>query len=155
MTSTRCVIGVGSSHGDDQIGWLIADALDAQLSKQVTVRKASSPSDLLNWIGEVEWLGICDACRGAGAAGDWYCWTWPDHQIDQRTFRGTHDMTLSAALSLAATLGQVPQTIKIWGIEIGNCQPGDSVSAVIRSRIPQIVDSILQEIDRDGGIDHA
>lgn len=153
--STRCVIGVGSPHGDDQAGWLIADALDAQQIEGVTIRKAASPSDILNWSGEVEWLGICDACRGVGAIGDWHCWTWPDRQISQHHFSGTHGMSLSAALSLAATLGQVPQMIKIWGIEIGNCLPGEPVSIAIRDRVPQIVDSILREVRRDGGIHHA
>lgn len=155
MASTRCVIGVGSPHGDDQAGWLIAEALDARQVPEVTVRKTASPSDLLNWLSDFEWLGICDACRGAGAVGDWFCWTWPDRLIDQPTFSGTHDMDLNAALQLAATLGQVPPTVKIWGIEIGNCQPGEPVSVAIRQQVPQIVDSILREISRHSGIDHA
>lgn len=155
MASTMCVVGLGSPQGDDQIGWLIADALDAQGIIDVFVRKAASPADLLNWIGEVEWLGICDACRGAGTVGDWFCWSWPGLAIDQHTFAGTHDVSLRAVLNLAATLGQAPPVIKIWGIEVGSCGPGEPVSMTLLSRIPQIVESIRHETNRHGGIDHA
>lgn len=155
MSMMPWVIGVGSPHGDDQIGWLIADALVERQSAHVTVRKAASPSEVLNWIDDVRWLGLCDGCRGAGAAGEWYCWTWPDLQIEQHHFGGTHGMTLAEVLKLAVTLGRAPATIKIWGIEIGDCQPGAATTEKIRECIPQIVDSILHEIGHISGNDYA
>ena len=43
------VVGVGSHHGDDQAGWLVADLLAASASEDVAVRKAKTPAEILDW----------------------------------------------------------------------------------------------------------
>ena len=151
----KCVIGVGSPHGDDQIGWLIADAVHVLAADRCSVHKVASPLEILNWIDDAEWLGICDACRGTGHIGDWNSWTWPDDRIVTQEFAGSHDVGLSATLNLAARLERLPTAIRIWGIEIGDCQPGDHVSRAAKAAISAVANAIVREIMLAGGDHHA
>ena len=146
MPPAKCFIGVGSPHGDDQIGWLIADQVQARLADGSVVYNVGSPLEILDHIDGVEWLGICDACRGNGAEGSWQCWTWPDEQIVKPEFAGSHGISLAAALDLAERLGRLPGTVMIWGIEIAACEPGSPVSSPISAAIPQVADAIIHEI---------
>ena len=79
------VAGLGSRHGDDQAGWLVAEqvlkkvsgALEAEeeqdqnlmqessrhLLQHVVVRRAMIPLDLLDWLEGVSILHVCDACE--------------------------------------------------------------------------------------------
>ncbi|MDB5339353.1 MAG: hydrogenase maturation protease, partial [Planctomycetaceae bacterium] len=146
MAPRRCVIGVGSPHGDDQIGWMIADAVLLLAADVCHVYKVASPLEILDRIDGTEWLGICDACRGAGSVGDWKSWAWPDQQIISQEFSGSHGIGLPATLDLATRLGRLPETTMIWGVEIGDCHPGDAVSASASAAIPVIANAILREL---------
>lgn len=146
MPLAQCVIGVGSPHGDDRIGWLVADEVRHRLGEHAVVCKVRSPLEILDWMNEVEWLGICDACRGDGPEGTWHCWNWPDNRILKQDFIGSHDFGLTAALDLAQRLRRLPPTVMIWGVEIGNCVPGDSVSISAKGAIPLVSDAIVREI---------
>lgn len=146
MDPRKCIIGVGSPHGDDQIGWMIADAVQLLAADECHVYKVRSPLEILERIDGTEWLGICDGCRGAGNVGDWNSWVWPDHQIISQDFAGSHGIGLPATLDLATRLGRLPDMIKIWGVEIGACYPGDAVSASANAAIPVVAEAILREL---------
>jgi hydrogenase maturation protease len=65
MSGATLIVGIGSPHGDDQIGWRIAEALMAEHRVGWIIRTARSPTDLLAWLDDkVERLVICDACDG-------------------------------------------------------------------------------------------
>lgn len=77
------VVGIGSSHGDDQAGWQVIRQLKEWLltdsnarpapgstsdvfehsGQQLELRQAQAPTDLLNWIDGQEILHIVDACE--------------------------------------------------------------------------------------------
>ena len=60
-------VGVGSSHGDDQVGWMVIQKLqEGSSGDSFDFRKAKSPADILDWIQDCERLVICDACHGLG-----------------------------------------------------------------------------------------
>lgn len=144
MIASKCIIGLGSPHGDDQIGWLIADEVRLRARGECVVHKICSPLEILDRIDGIEWLAICDACRGTGLPGDWHRWTWPDTQIVQQTFAGSHDIGLATALDLATRLKRLPQTVNVWGVEIERCVPGIDVSGKVRSAITHVVSSMIQ-----------
>jgi hydrogenase maturation protease len=137
-TSLTLVVGIGSAHGDDQIGWLVADEIRAILSDTpardpTEVHNAKSPLDLFNWLGEnadrkFYRLLICDACRGLGETGSTRRWLWPTGELQNVCFSGTHDFGLAAALQLAEQLGRLPSIVSIWGIQIDHVQPGSKLS---------------------------
>ncbi len=76
-------VGLGSPHGDDQIGWLIADRLAAErgLPGTVAVRKAAIPLDLLDWLEGVDCLHVCDALQGPTTFGEVQRWEWADASL--------------------------------------------------------------------------
>src|SRR5688572_26163325 len=53
MTVDTLVVGIGSDHGDDRVGWLVADALQTRAPADVSVRHAKTPLDLLDWLDEI------------------------------------------------------------------------------------------------------
>lgn len=110
------VVGVGSDHGDDRLGWLLADWLQDRALPGVCVRKARTPLQLLDWLTDISQLVVVDACRGSGQPGDIQRFTWPDVPALGGTFAGTHDVGLVEALRLAETLGSLPARVVVWGV---------------------------------------
>ena len=129
------LVGVGSPHGDDQIGWEVVKRIQGTHHKDITVHLARTPSDLLDWLECVERLVVCDACRGAGKVGSVHHWTWPTNQLETLRWSGTHDVSLPAVLALAEQLGKLPTSVIVWAIEVGTAQPGDVLSVNARSLI--------------------
>lgn len=150
MSPSRCVIGVGSPHGDDQVGWLIADRLAVRGYREFPIEKVATPLEILDRLENVAWLGICDACHGSGKAGTWNRWTWPNVELTQQRFAGSHDFSLTAVLNLAARLGKLPQTVVIWGVEVETCQPAEAISATALAAVEPVANSMIRDLNNAG-----
>ena len=77
------VAGLGSAHGDDQAGWLVADRVGAQFRthSEVVVRRAMIPLDVLDWLEGVSVLHICDACETTHRPEKLQRFTWNAGQL--------------------------------------------------------------------------
>jgi hydrogenase maturation protease len=167
MDGATLFVGVGSPHGDDRAGWLVADALSemtetcgftrpirlldpggtaVERKPSLAVRKTGVPAELLDWLDGVARLIVCDAFCGAGPAGAIHRWLWPDPRIAQCHSAGSHDFGLPAVLELAATLGRLPAAVVVWGIEAGRVRPGAEVSPEIQRALPDLVARIHGEL---------
>jgi hydrogenase maturation protease len=141
------VVGVGSAHGDDQFGWLVAKHLaSSSADGGAVVRSARSPAELLDWLEGFERLIVCDACQGLGSPGAIHSWSWPD--VPRRALRtaGTHDLGLAAVLELAQQLGLLPAETLLWCVEIETPRPGGAVSACIEAAAVRAAGMIRQAI---------
>lgn len=144
------IVGIGSQHGDDQAGWLIAERLSAGLDQpRMSVRTAASPVQLLDWLGGVDRLIVCDACRGLGRIGEVRRWVWPAKELIEASWSGTHDLSLSMTLQLAGSLGRLPRDVVIWSVEVAVERTIDGISSEITSVLPEIVDRITRELACD------
>ncbi len=143
---TTLFVGLGSSHGDDCAGWLAADLLGRRIGQHAVIRRAAAPIDLLDWLGGIDRLAICDACQGAGPAGSWHRWAWPIPGAVQLPPRGSHDWGLSAVMRLAANLGLLPHEVLVWGVEITAVHPGDKLSAQVSAAVGAVVEDILTRV---------
>jgi hydrogenase maturation protease len=137
------VVGIGSPHGDDQAGWLVAVKLAARQTA-ITVRRAQVPVDLLDWLDGVERLIVCDACEPAGQPGSIRHWIWPAELTPLRAV-SSHGLDIASVLSLAETLGKLPSQVHVWGIEAAHCEPGDEVSPVVMCAVERIATAIHEE----------
>ena len=98
------VVGLGSAHGDDQAGWLVAEQLLKKVSvlkkvsgtfeasegqveslmressrhlfQHVDVRRAMIPLDVLDWLEGVSILHLCDACETTDSHEKLMRFTW-------------------------------------------------------------------------------
>lgn len=111
------IIGLGSSHGDDQAGWLVIDRLLAMGADEGSVRKAAHPADILNWADANRSLTICDAGYPGGQPGRIGRWSWPHDPLERSRLCGTHDLPLADVLALGSQTGCCPERVEIWTIE--------------------------------------
>lgn len=144
MSAGTLVVGLGSAHGDDQIGWRVAEDL-AALS--IPVRIARSPSELLDWLGGVERLVVCDACQNLGAPGDVLRLPWPDARLAALRSSGSHDMGLAEVLALAEQLGHLPKAVIIWCAQGEKRLPGSSLSPTGCAAVGRLVNEICRELE--------
>jgi hydrogenase maturation protease len=149
MPEAALFVGIGSDHGDDRVGWLVADVVSRLPLLGVAVRSARSPIDLLNWLDGIRWLGVCDACRGEGPIGHWRRWVWPDLDASFGRPSGTHLYGLSDTLRLAAQLGVLPQRVILWGIEIAAATPDSDLTLEVNAAISLVADDIARTMDPD------
>jgi hydrogenase maturation protease len=141
------IVGIGSPHGDDQTGWLLADLLAMDARHAFEVRKAKTPIRLLDWLDKVGRLIICDACRGLGRVGKVRRWTWPTSDLPELAWSGTHDLTLPAVLTLADRLGRLPKQVVLWVIEGAASDVVATLSVEVTETMPELVNQIVRELN--------
>ena len=112
------LVGIGSPHAADQLGWQAAKAILNPTSKGIDVRIAANPSDLLDWIEPYQILHVCDACRGSNDSTTVHRWLWPDLGVEHWQWSGTHDFGLPGVLLLAEELKLLPPKVVVWGLEL-------------------------------------
>jgi hydrogenase maturation protease len=144
---TTLFVGLGSAHGDDQVGWLVAERLRGRLA----VRQATIPAQVLDWLDGVESLHLCDACRGTETSGRLHHLTWSRGdatrpgvlaEVVRLRSSGTHDFGLGVVLDLADRLGKLPESVHLWAVEGTDFGPGDPLSPLLSKSLPRIVDEI-------------
>ena len=117
-------VGIGSPHGDDRIGWLVAETLRSRVPSEVDVRQAATPSGLLDWLDGVDRLIVCDACVSCPNAilGELplHRWQWPTSEVAVLRSAGSHAIGLPLVLKLAEQLGTLPREVIVFGVE-GSC----------------------------------
>jgi hydrogenase maturation protease len=151
MTSTRLAVGIGSHHGDDQVGWRVAEELARHGPAEVSVRLARAPADLLDWL-PADSLILCDGCRGSGPVGCVRGWSWPDAPpSDGLRWSGTHQFGLGEVLLLADRMGLLPSRIAIWTVEVDSVVPGAPLSAQVAAAVPVVVAAMQHELTRQDG----
>ena len=141
------VIGLGSPHGDDQVGWRVAEMLSRCVGGNVRVRLSGAPSQLWDCLDEDELLIVCDACHiDTIPPGSILRWDWPATEVARTSFSGSHDFPLPEVLELASVIGSLPPRVTLWGVVSGTSQfPGD-LSPAVAAALPEVVDCISRQI---------
>ena len=168
--SPTLVVGIGSGHGDDSIGWRVAEALLTRWPGRLRVGIPSTPIGLIDRLDGVERLFVCDAfvCEedmdeaagdsagkieaiDGGRCGLVRRWRWPDAAIGQTSFCGTHDLSLVAVLRLAESIRALPAEVHVIGIGIragdgGDQRLVDGLSPRLAAVFGKIVCEVMAEI---------
>jgi len=147
MPPKTLVVGLGSPHGDDAIGWQIVDRLRSAVPCDAEIRVAADPTEILGWLEGVTELHVCDACQSRGRPGQVHRWRWPEFDEQSPTGRlSSHGTTLHEVLRLGERLGLLPPRVMIWGIEIAEARPAKDFSASLEQVMISIVPRIAGEI---------
>ena len=140
-------VGIGSPHGDDVVGWVVADILRSNVAlTHVRFIRSASPLELFDWIDECDRLFLCDGCCGLGSPGKTRRMVWPTLELEQLTWSNTHDFPLTASLQLAERLGRLPPEVILWAIEILPNRAEDSLSPCVASSVPELTERISNEL---------
>lgn len=149
MTST-CVVGLGSPHGDDQFGWLVADRIALEVERRLltaaSIRRAGSPVQLLDWLDGVECLFVIDVCRGLSISKQLQRFEWPAQELEHARGSGSHDYTLWQTLELANQLGRLPPRCRLWcatGLQFGT---EAAISPSLLALVRQVADDVLSDL---------
>jgi hydrogenase maturation protease len=163
LAAKTLIVGLGSAHGDDQAGWLVAEMLQRSASEchDVSVRKALVPLDVLDWLEDINVLHLCDACESTSSDRSLLKFRWeagrlvselssgghPIH-ISNAPFRsrGSHDFGVPEMLRLAEQIGALPKHVFLWAVAGFQFQPGDVLCEQTRRSAVQATEEILKAV---------
>jgi hydrogenase maturation protease len=146
------VVGIGSAErGDDAAGLLAARFLRMRVPDGVAVVCCSAdPVSLFEaWAG-ADRVWLTDAVMSGAPAGT-------VHRIDVASqallprprCRSTHGLGLAEAVELGRTLGRLPRSLVIFGIEAASFPIGGLPSAAVRAGARQAAAAIMGEVEAE------
>ncbi|HVT10809.1 MAG TPA: hydrogenase maturation protease [Fimbriimonadaceae bacterium] len=142
------IVGLGNPlRGDDGAGPLAVAAAREQLGGAgVAVLLIEQPLDLADGLQGYEGAFIVDACLCALPLGDVVSFSWPAEALEGYRSPSTHTMSLSQALALGATLGQLPPLVRVFAISGKEFGIGQPVGAAVRSGALVAAERIVEEV---------
>lgn len=114
-----CVVGIGSPHGGDAVGWRAVESLASLVPEGVRVVVLSEPTRLLPLLNEHQRVWVVDACRSEQAVGSITRFVWPDDRIDRTWCVSGHGIGLAEVLELAENLGRSSASTIVYTVDIG------------------------------------
>ncbi|MCL1599833.1 MAG: hydrogenase maturation protease [Actinomycetia bacterium] len=137
---TRRLIGFGApDRGDDIAGWSVADAVTSWPTEQFS----SGSFELVSSWDDTDDVVIVDAMRSGAEPGTIRRFDAIAKPLPIGTFRSSHAFGPAAIVELARSLGQLPRTLRVYGIEIGTVEHGAAVSPDVTAAI----DVVVRELD--------
>jgi hydrogenase maturation protease len=140
------IVGLGSPHGDDQVGWVVVDRLRPRLPAGITADKVKGGLELLESLGGHDTAVLIDAVAPKGRPGTIRSFAWPTPELAHCARSSTHGLGLVQALQLAETLGRLPQRVNIYTIEAEDTSPGAPLSGNVARRLDAVVEAILRDV---------
>ncbi len=141
------VIGLGSPHGDDCLGWRLVELL-APRWRPGRALAVAEPLRLLNALEGMQRLWIVDACQANQPPGSWVRCVWPALPAALHRGTSTHAMPLVDVLHLGQHMGTLPATVIVYGVQMGRpAQPLQPLSAEVQRTLEPLAARLLAEAD--------
>ena len=154
----RLVVGIGSHHGDDSIGWMVVDRLKDEAKQDfygARFVKCQLPIDLLDRLDEVDEVHVIDAMDGAWHHDSAKSRTVHRLRYSERGDRlavlerrstSSHGIGVLPVLQLAEKLGLPTGHVTLWLAQGEKFEPMSGPSAVALRSIDLCVDAIRKEL---------
>jgi hydrogenase maturation protease len=146
------IIGVGSAHGDDRLGWAVVEALrDVRLPDEVELHCIGAPAtELLPLLMDARRVVIVDAIASDARTGTLL-------RCDPRDLRRAdgevsgHGLSVDSALDLAAALGALPDAVVLLGLAVdaGAARPGAGMTRAVSRALPALLAAVTKEAYQD------
>jgi len=157
MTRTA-ILGVGSPFGDDRAGWLVIDALKAELDERghapagLTLAALDRPgAALLEQLRGADRAVLIDAARGAGSPGT--VARLDAAQLEANPTLSSHGFGVAEVLALGAALNALPPALTVLAIAIdGDCRGAD-VSDAVRGAATRLARELRRWVEGDVSCD--
>jgi hydrogenase maturation protease len=147
MSSEIVVIGIGNDfRRDDGVGWAVAAGIgDRTLPGVRAMTAVGEPAAILEAWADVSLAIVVDAALGDGTApGTIRRWTLDDD--DWPAVLSSHAMGLPQTYALGAAVGQVPEKLVVFTVDIADADHGVGLSPLVAAAVPGVIDLILAEI---------
>jgi hydrogenase maturation protease len=153
------IVGIGSPHGDDALGWEAVRMLRERIGERPGVETylANGGQRLLELLDGRGTLLVIDAMQSGAAPGTIHRLKWPDPRLESMLARSTHDLGLVDALNLAHTLFIAPACTIVVAMEMESAKLNQGLSEAVQEQLEKLVGLIGQTLegpDRPVQIDH-
>ena len=145
------MIGVGNRwRRDDAAGLAVVQRLTESVPEGTEVfEHEGEPTSLIDaWEGaEAVWL--VDAVSSGAIAGTVHRLDTADGPLPATLFRAsTHHVGLAEAVELARTLGRLPASVVVFGIEGERFDTGEELTPAVADAVSRVADAIAAEMSR-------
>jgi hydrogenase maturation protease len=143
----RIVLGIGNALlRDEGIGCHVAHALEDIPVPDVEIIDGGTCPDLSQFLEYADKLIIVDAVKGGGTPGQIYRFHLEDITLEQKPFLSLHDVGWLDSLILMQHRHNIDEAV-IIGVEPGEIDWGLELSPELQGKVPQIVDTVLSELN--------
>jgi hydrogenase maturation protease len=140
------IAGLGSPHGDDQLGWVAIDLLRPRLPAGTTTLMIRDGLELIEYLHCHDAAVLIDASSPAGHPGSIRSFTWPCRELDRGVLWSSHGLGLIEVIELAEALGRLPRLVTILTIEAHDVSPGAPLGHHISRQLDRLVERILGDL---------
>ncbi len=146
------VIGVGNDfRSDDGIGPAVARYLAAMKLPNIhIVDQIGDGSDLINAWREAEVAFVIDCMQSGCESGTIRRFDVRHEDIPEEILPGlsTHAFNISATIRLAQSVGQLPPTLIVYGVEGKVFAVGDQMTPPVETAVSEVAERIVADITR-------
>ena len=143
----KFVLGIGNALlRDEGIGCHVAHALAEIPLPDTKIIDGGTCPDVLQFVEDADKLVIVDAVKGGGTPGQIYRFHLEDITLEQKPFLSLHDVGLVDNLMLMQLWHNISEAI-IIGVEPKEINWGLELSPELQGKMPQIIDTILSELN--------
>ncbi|RUR17862.1 hydrogenase maturation protease [Legionella sp. km535] len=150
MTDIK-VLGIGSPFGDDRAGCIVAERLKQRglihrKSSMILIEAHDRPGvRLLELMRQANRVYLIDAIQSGNPPGTIHRFH-NEEIFELNAMLSTHDMGVAQTLALGRSLGELPEHIILYGIEIGDIEYHTGFSEPVERAINETTVLLEQEL---------
>lgn len=135
------VLGLGSPHGDDQVGWILIDELQTVVSSGIVCEKLSTPvHGLVNILPQYEQVVVIDACEMGKRAGEYVFYEDGSGFLHSSNNQiSSHAIGLADSWQLLKKLQLPLPEISLLLIQIGQTDAMAPLSEGVKKQLPEML----------------
>lgn len=135
--------------GDDAAGPIVIDRLAGRLPDSIRlVESVGDATHLLDTWRDVGLAVVVDAVVSGGVPGSVHRIEGTDGFPNSWRSASTHLVGLAEAIDLGGAVDMLPDTLVVYGIEIGKVVRGVELSADVDAAADEVADAIVAELER-------
>lgn len=149
-SSSIRIIGLGNElRGDDAVGLVVARRVRQTIGDRAEVIEAEMAGmDLMELMNGADVAILIDAARSGQSPGTIHRLDASTGPIAVRIFpHSSHAIGIAEVLELARVMGVLPSQVILYGIEAGNTEAGQTLSAPVAKAMDEVVERIVQECE--------
>jgi len=144
------VVGIGNEfRKDDGVGLYVSRLIQERTDREIKVVDGVPDGyALIETWGDSSRVIIIDCVSSGAKPGTIYCFDALNEKIPGDLFDGfsTHSISVVDAIELAGTLGRLPKSLMVFGIEGNDYSPGTQLSPEVMMAADQLIEPILKEL---------